>query len=99
MMGGSGDTWGGGMMGGDDNWCGGGFWNGSGTAWGGTGMWGTAFGAQWLRNHPDALNAWLKLRSDHMTELRAWFDQYKGNLTSPEASRRLQTSGRTTGTT
>jgi hypothetical protein len=70
-------------------WCAGGFWDGSGT-WGGTGMWGTAFGATWLRNHPDAFDAWLKLRSDHMTELRAWFAQYRGDLTSADAQTALQ---------
>jgi hypothetical protein len=81
-----------GMMGGpgDDNWCGGGFWDGSGT-WGGTGMWGAAFGATWLRNNPAAFDAWLALRADHMTELRAWCGQYKGNLRSPEAQAALQT--------
>ena len=53
----AGDTWG-------DSWCGGGMWGGSGS-WGGTGMWGTGSGMAWLTNNPDALAAWLQLRTDH----------------------------------
>jgi hypothetical protein len=78
-----------GMMGAGDGWCGGGMWDGSGS-WGGTGMWGTGFGAQWLGNHPDAFDAWITLRTDHMTELRAWYDLYKGDLTSSLAQQALK---------
>jgi hypothetical protein len=90
MMGASGTTWGSGMMGRDGNWCGGGFWNGGGSTWGGSGMWGTGYGAQWLRSHPGAFDAWLRLRTDQMTEMRAWFQQYKGDLRSPAAQQALR---------
>ncbi len=79
MMGG--DTWGGG-------WCGGGMWDGSGT-WGGTGMWGTGFGGKWLTSNPDALQAWLSLRTAHQQALQTWYDTYKGDLTSAAAQQAL----------
>jgi hypothetical protein len=76
---------------GSGSWCGGGLWDGSGATWGGTGMWGTAFGASWLRDHPAAVDAWLKLRSDNMTEMRTWFDKYRSDLGSPAAQTDLRT--------
>lgn len=92
MMGGGSTATGDGMMGGGDSgtWCAGGIWDGSGSTWGGTGMWGTGFGGRWLRDHPAAFSAWLKLRTEHMTELRAWFDQYRGSLGSDAARQALQ---------
>jgi len=69
-------------------WCGGGTWSGSG-AWGGTGMWGTGTGASWLTNDPDALQAWLKLRADHVAAMQSWRDTYKADLTAPQAQEAL----------
>jgi hypothetical protein len=76
-----------GMMGGG-GWCGGGIWNGSGS-WGGTGMWGTGFGMRWLTSNPDALQAWLQLRADHLAALQTWYDTYKADLKSAAAQQAL----------
>lgn len=75
-----------GMMG--DDWCAGGIWDGTG-AWAGTGMWGTGFGAHWLADNPDALQAWLQLRADHLAALQTWYETYKTDLTSAEAQQAL----------
>jgi hypothetical protein len=81
-----------GMMGGgtvtSGGWCGGGIWSGSGS-WGGTGMWGAGSGATWLTGHPEALQAWLRLRADHITTMQAWYDTYKADPTSAEAQQAL----------
>ena len=69
-------------------WCGGGIWNGTGT-WGGTGMWGTGSGMAWLTSNPDALAAWLQLRTDHQQAMQTWYDTYKADLTTPEAQQAL----------
>jgi hypothetical protein len=72
----------------DDSWCGGGVWNGTGS-WGGTGTWGTGSGMAWLAGNPDALAAWTQLRADHQQAMRAWYDTYKADLTTPEAQQAL----------
>ena len=78
-----------GMMGGDDgSWCGGGMWDGSGT-WGGTGTWGTSFGMKWLTNNPDALQAWLAVRTAHQQALQTWYDTYRADLKSAAAQQAL----------
>ena len=77
----TGDTWG-------DSWCGGGTWGGSGS-WGGTGMWGTGTGASWLTNDPEAMQAWLQLKADHVAAMQTWYDTYKADLTTPEAQQAL----------
>jgi hypothetical protein len=77
----TGNTWG-------DSWCGGGMWGGSGS-WGGTGMWGTGSGASWLTNNPDALAAWLQLKTDHVAAMQTWYDTYKADLTTPAAQQAL----------
>jgi len=77
----TGNTWG-------DSWCGGGMWGGSGS-WGGTGMWGTGTGASWLTNNPDALQAWLQLKADHLAAMQTWYDTYKADLTTPKAQQAL----------
>lgn len=78
------------MMGGDGSGNGrcGSMWNGSGT-WCGSGMWGTGSGMGWLTSHPDALESWLQLRSDHLAALRNWFDTYKADPSSPVAQQVL----------
>lgn len=70
-------------------WCGGGIWNGSGSSWGGTGMWGTGSGAGWLTSDPAALQAWLQLRADHVKAMQTWYDTYKADLTTPAAQQAL----------
>ncbi len=83
----------------DDSWCGGGMWNGTGH-WGGSGMWGTGSGASWLANNPDALQAWLQLKADHVAAMQAWRDTVQGRPYRPRRpSRRCTTSGPRTGTT
>jgi len=80
-----------GMMGdgsGHDGWCGGGIWSGSGS-WGGTGMWGTGSGAQWLADNPAALEAWLRLKADHLAAMQTWRETYRADLRSPEAQQAL----------
>lgn len=75
-----------GMM--DGDWCGGGMWDGSGE-WGGTGMWGTGSGMRWLTGDPAAFQAWLQIRSAHLTALQTWYDTYKPDLRSAEAQQAL----------
>ena len=69
-------------------WCGGGVWNGTGS-WGGTGMWGTGPGMAWLTSNPDALQAWLQLKADHLAAMQTWYDTYKADLTTPKAQQAL----------
>jgi hypothetical protein len=69
-------------------WCGGGIWNGSGS-WGGTGMWGMGTGMAWLTDNPAAMQAWLRLRADHLAAMQTWYDTYQADPTSPEAQKAL----------
>ena len=63
-------------------------WNGTGS-WGGTGMWGTGPGMAWLTSNPDALQAWLQLKADHLAAMQTWYDTYKADLTTPKAQQAL----------
>ena len=58
-------------------------------AWAGTGMWGMGSGMAWLTDNPVALQAWLQLRAEHQQAMKAWYDTYRADLTTPQAQQAL----------
>ena len=60
-----------------------------GGTWNGTGMWGMSSDMSWLTGDPAAMQAWLRMRTEHLAEMQTWYDTYKADLTSSAAQNAL----------
>ena len=68
--------WMGGMMGG---------------SWDPSHMWGTGYGASWMKGHRGGFGQWLTMRGKQTAAVTAWQQRYAGNLTSSAAQTAMQT--------
>jgi hypothetical protein len=74
-----------------------GMWNGwqmGGGAMGGWDarhMWGTGYGAGWLTKRPPAFANWLAMRSRHISDANAWWQEHRADPAGTAAQADLQT--------
>ncbi len=62
-----------------------------GHAWDAHHMWGTGYGAAWMRSHPGAFGNWLTMRVKQTAAVTAWRQRYSFHLRSTTAQTALQT--------